>query len=197
MQPPQCACELQALTAPSKELAASKTEPLTPDLPAWSRRSTSGVSAGEGASSSSFWLRRWMEQSRSPRWITLPCLSASTCAQRTPLICSSLSCRMQITSWLHCRHSAPTQQSGKGHERLGRQHDCCLPIRKQPHELTGLAAAAPGTRCGAGWSRTSPGTRRCCQSRRPPPAAPAAAAAGTPPPSWPGACRARLRPRSP
>eukprot|EP00955_Chlamydomonas_euryale_P000868 10175-Chlamydomonas_euryale.AAC.5 len=39
---------------------------------------TSGVSAGDGASSSSFWLRRWMEQSRSPRWITLPCLSAST-----------------------------------------------------------------------------------------------------------------------
>ena len=41
---------------------------------------TPGVSAGEGASSSSFWLRRWMEQSRSPRWITFPCLSASTCA---------------------------------------------------------------------------------------------------------------------
>ena len=41
---------------------------------------TSGVRAGEGASSSSFWLRRWMEQSRSPRCTTLPNLSASTCA---------------------------------------------------------------------------------------------------------------------
>ena len=39
---------------------------------------TSGVSAGDGASSSSFWLRRWIEQSRSPRWMTLPCLSART-----------------------------------------------------------------------------------------------------------------------
>ena len=44
---------------------------------------TSGVSTGEGASSTSFWLRRWMLQSRSPRWITLPCLSQSTCRQGT------------------------------------------------------------------------------------------------------------------
>ena len=29
-----------------------------------------------GDSSSSFWLRRWMEQSRSPNWITCPCPSA-------------------------------------------------------------------------------------------------------------------------
>lgn len=41
---------------------------------------TSGVSAGLGASSSSFWLRLWMEQSRSPRCTTLPYLSARTCA---------------------------------------------------------------------------------------------------------------------
>lgn len=40
---------------------------------------TSGVRAGLGASSTSFWLRRWMEQSRSPRCTTLPCLSAITC----------------------------------------------------------------------------------------------------------------------
>ena len=39
------------------------------------RRST----AGEGLSSISFWCRRCTEQSRSPRWITLPCWSAKTC----------------------------------------------------------------------------------------------------------------------
>ena len=31
--------------------------------------------AGEGASSKTFWWRRCSEQSRSPRWITLPWLS--------------------------------------------------------------------------------------------------------------------------
>ena len=36
---------------------------------------SSGVSAGLGASSISFWCRRCTEQSRSPRWITLPCVS--------------------------------------------------------------------------------------------------------------------------
>src|SRR4051812_28772914 len=35
--------------------------------------------AGAGDSSISFWWRRWTEQSRSPRWMTLPCSSASTC----------------------------------------------------------------------------------------------------------------------
>jgi phosphoglycerate kinase len=29
--------------------------------------------------STSFWCRRWIVQSRSPRWITFPCASASTC----------------------------------------------------------------------------------------------------------------------
>ena len=32
--------------------------------------------AGEGVSSMTFWCRRWIEQSRSPRWMTLPCRSA-------------------------------------------------------------------------------------------------------------------------
>src|SRR4051794_28299921 len=34
--------------------------------------------AGEGASSSTFWWRRWSEQSRSPRWIALPSPSPKT-----------------------------------------------------------------------------------------------------------------------
>lgn len=72
------------------------------------------MSAGEGASSSSFWLRRWMEQSRSPRWIMLPCLSASTCAQRTLLDVAIQSYMMQVTSWLSNRHSA-----GSPHLHLG------------------------------------------------------------------------------
>ena len=37
-----------------------------------------GVTAGDGASSISFWWRRCTEQSRSPRWIALPCRSANT-----------------------------------------------------------------------------------------------------------------------
>ncbi len=39
----------------------------------------SGVIVGAGASSSTFWWRRWVEQSRSKRWTVLPWLSASTC----------------------------------------------------------------------------------------------------------------------
>ena len=46
----------------------------TAALPIFLRRSA--VKNGEGASSMSFWWRRWTEQSRSPRWITLPWLSA-------------------------------------------------------------------------------------------------------------------------
>ena len=34
--------------------------------------------SGAGDSSITFWWRRWIEQSRSPRWITLPWRSAST-----------------------------------------------------------------------------------------------------------------------
>ena len=37
-----------------------------------------GFKAGDGLSSTSFWWRRCSEQSRSPRWITLPWLSART-----------------------------------------------------------------------------------------------------------------------
>jgi len=47
------------------------------------RRRSSGDTAGEGLSSMSFWWRRWTEHSRSPKWSTLPCSSAtiwiSTC----------------------------------------------------------------------------------------------------------------------
>ncbi len=37
------------------------------------------VSRGLGASSMTFWWRRCSEHSRSPRWMTVPCASASTC----------------------------------------------------------------------------------------------------------------------
>ena len=40
----------------------------------------SGLRKGAGASSTSFWLRRWSEQSRVPTTITLPWVSASTWA---------------------------------------------------------------------------------------------------------------------
>jgi hypothetical protein len=45
-------------------------------LPSSSR--SFGVTCRLGASSISFWCRRWIEHSRSPRLITLPCSSAST-----------------------------------------------------------------------------------------------------------------------
>ena len=42
------------------------------------RGAITGVTAGLGASSSSFWCRRWILHSRSPSAITRPCVSAST-----------------------------------------------------------------------------------------------------------------------
>ncbi len=38
----------------------------------------SGSRNGLGASSITFWLRLWMEHSRSPRWTQAPCASART-----------------------------------------------------------------------------------------------------------------------
>ena len=43
------------------------------------RARSAASTAGDGVSSISFWWRRWIVQSRSPRWMTLPCASASTC----------------------------------------------------------------------------------------------------------------------
>ena len=43
------------------------------------RARSSGETAGDGVSSTIFWWRRWMLQSRSPRWMTFPWVSASTC----------------------------------------------------------------------------------------------------------------------
>ena len=42
------------------------------------RRAQLGRDAGDGASSISFWWRRWIEQSRSPRWTIVPCSSPNT-----------------------------------------------------------------------------------------------------------------------
>ena len=42
------------------------------------RRRSSGVTTGDGASSTTFWWRRWSEHSRSPSETTLPCWSPST-----------------------------------------------------------------------------------------------------------------------
>ena len=42
------------------------------------RARSSGETAGDGASSITFWWRRCTEQSRSPRWIALPWRSAKT-----------------------------------------------------------------------------------------------------------------------
>ncbi|MCY1240104.1 hypothetical protein D9M72_529360 [compost metagenome] len=42
------------------------------------RARSTGPTAGDGASSMTFWWRRCTEQSRSPRWMTLPWVSAKT-----------------------------------------------------------------------------------------------------------------------
>ena len=44
-------------------------------------RGSSSEMLGDGVSSMIFWLRRWIEHSRSPKWTTLPC--------RSPMICTS------------------------------------------------------------------------------------------------------------
>jgi hypothetical protein len=47
---------------------------LTAASPIFAR--SDAVSAGEGDSSTSFWWRRWIEHSRSPKWMVFPCPSA-------------------------------------------------------------------------------------------------------------------------
>ena len=42
------------------------------------RARSSAEMIGDGASSSTFWWRRWSEQSRSPRWMALPLPSPNT-----------------------------------------------------------------------------------------------------------------------
>ena len=42
------------------------------------RARNSALTAGEGASSRTFWCRRWIEHSRSPRWTIWPWVSAKT-----------------------------------------------------------------------------------------------------------------------
>ncbi len=59
---------MPALTYLTARAAATAARPI-------SVRS-SGVSATDGASSSTFWCRRWMEHSRSPRWTVRPVESA-------------------------------------------------------------------------------------------------------------------------
>ncbi len=42
------------------------------------RRRKSGPTTGDGHSSTTFWWRRWIEHSRSPRYTALPLWSAAT-----------------------------------------------------------------------------------------------------------------------
>ena len=42
-------------------------------------RTTSAARSGAGASSTTFWCRRWIEQSRSPSTTTVPCVSPTIC----------------------------------------------------------------------------------------------------------------------
>ena len=81
MQPRSVQASCEHCCASSLGIGLSYSRTLLQGV-ATSQVRTSGVRAGEGASSSSFWLRRWMLQSRSNRCTTLPCLSASTCTIR-------------------------------------------------------------------------------------------------------------------
>ena len=62
--------------AMSHRLACEAADVFTAAAPMASR--SAGVSMGAGASSISFWWRRWMQHSLSPRWTTLPWASPST-----------------------------------------------------------------------------------------------------------------------
>ena len=55
---------------------------------------------GAGASSSTFWWRRWVEQSRSKRWSTVPC--------RSPITCTSM-CRPDSTYFSTSMVSSPKE----------------------------------------------------------------------------------------
>ena len=59
---------------------------------------SSGSMAADGASSTTFWLRRWIEHSRSPRWTAAPCVSATTCTSM---------CRGRSTSFSTYTRSSP------------------------------------------------------------------------------------------
>ena len=75
--------EVEALVLAGDELDRAGAVVVRPPWPGrrpgrpW-RRGSPRRAAGEGASSMTFWLRRWIEHSRSNRWTTLPCLSPST-----------------------------------------------------------------------------------------------------------------------
>ena len=59
-----------------------------------------GLRPGAGASSISFWFRRWTEQSRSPRWMVCPWRSARICTS---------TCRGFSTSFSRYISSFPKQ----------------------------------------------------------------------------------------
>src|SRR3954465_12433215 len=88
----------------------------------WIRSRCSSVRNGAGASSTSFWLRRCSEQSRVPTTMTLPWVSASTCAST----CRGLSRKRSP------KHS-PRAEAGAGSRPAG-----CAPPRAKAGD--GLAA---------------------------------------------------------
>ena len=125
-----------------------------------------------------------MEQSRSPRCTTLPCLSASTCRGQQRAAAELIGrCGGRLNRLVPAGASQhawssllalPCSLLTHVHE-----HAALQTWSRQPEQSKQPEQHPPGTRCGAGSSHTAPGTRCRCRKRPQPPAAPASAAAGT------------------
>ena len=113
-------------------------------------RALAGSRFGDGASSITFWWRRWTEQSRSKRCTMSPCASASTCTSmwrgRT-IACSRYTERVAErappprSSPSRRRRAAPARL---GTSRMPRPPPPCAAFTKRGSRAPRRAAAAPG-----------------------------------------------------
>ena len=125
-----------------------------------------------GAISTTFWKRRWTEQSRSYRWITLPSVSASTCASmwRTPVMASSRKTVESPNALPASRWAASTasvRSAGRSTRRIPRP-----PPPEEAFTNSGKpiwaawASASAGRSTGGDWRSTgSPACSAACRAR--------------------------------
>ena len=95
------------------------------------RRRVAGRTAGDGVSSRTFWWRRWIEQSRSPRWTPWPWPSNSTWTSTW---------RGPSTSRSRTSRSSPNAASGLA----SRGREALLERGRGPDDAHALAATARG-----------------------------------------------------
>ena len=126
---------------------------------------TCGSRPGAGAISTSFWWRRWMLQSRSPRWLTAPVPSPTICTST----CRARSIRRSTyTSPLPKLAAASDRHRAQGvGERVGRsRRRACRARRRRrwPSRSPVARRATPGTHGPA--RRSSDRSCRAAPARR-------------------------------